>query len=78
MSWFERVVRALIYICFLALGFYLILWVLSAIGFALPYMVITILKVIFVLFAILLLFRLFGDAAWFQGPWFPGPKPPPG
>lgn len=59
MSFFERIIRALIYIALVALAFYLIIWVLGAIGLVLPVMVERILLVILVLFAILVLFRLF-------------------
>jgi hypothetical protein len=79
MGWIERIIRALIYLCFIALGFYLILWVLAAIGLALPGMVITILKVILILVAILILIRLLVPSGngWWNGPWFPGPPNPP-
>jgi hypothetical protein len=59
---FGNVIRALIYLCFLALAFYLVLWVLGAIGIVLPAMVIRILGVIFVLVAILILYQLFWPA----------------
>ncbi len=59
MGLFERVIRALLYLCVIALCFFLVLWVLAQLGIALPYMVITILKVMFVLVAILILVRLF-------------------
>ncbi len=59
MGLFERVIRALIYLCVIALCFFLVVWVLGQLGIALPYMVISILKVIFVLVAILILVRLF-------------------
>lgn len=59
MGLLERVIRALIYLCVVALCFFLIVWVLGMLGIALPGMVITILKVIFVLIAILVLVRLF-------------------
>jgi hypothetical protein len=50
------------------------LWVFAKLGVALPAMVITILKVIFVLVAILILVRLF--APFVSGfNWFPGPRP---
>lgn len=69
---FGQVVRALIYLCFMALAFYLILWVLGAIGIALPGMVINILGVIFVLVAILVLWQLFaghlGGINWWGRP----------
>jgi len=59
MGLFERVIRALLYLCVIALCFFLILWVLGQLGIALPSMVIVILKVMFVLIAILILVRLF-------------------
>ena len=59
MSIVERIIRALLYLCCLALGFYLVLWVLSSIGIHLPAMVVNILTVMFVLIAILVLVRLF-------------------
>jgi hypothetical protein len=59
MGLFERVIRALLYLCVIALCFFLIIWVLGQLGIALPIMVITILKVMFVLVAILILVRLF-------------------
>lgn len=77
MGMLERICRALIYLCCIAIAFYLILWVLAAIGFAIPYMIVNILKVILVLVAIIILIRLFGGGSWFQGPWFPGPGPNP-
>jgi hypothetical protein len=65
----EAVIRALLYLCCIALAFFLIIWVLGSLGVALPYMVINILKVMFVLIAILVLFRLFwpivSGATWF-------------
>lgn len=59
MNMLERVIRALIYLCVIALCFFLIVWVLSVLGIVLPIMVVTIFKVIFVLIAILVLVRLF-------------------
>lgn len=58
MSLLEAVIRALIYLCCIALAFFLIVWVFGQLGIALPAMVLTILKVIFVLIAILVLVRL--------------------
>ncbi len=58
----ERLIYALIYLCGIALCYYLIIWVLGAIGIALPHMVIVILGVILVLVAILILWRLFAGA----------------
>lgn len=65
----ERIVYALLYLCGLALGFYLILWVLGAIGLSLPHMVVNILMVMLVLVAILVLYRLFaGNIRWWPNP----------
>ena len=70
MGFFESLVRALIYLCVVALCFFLTLWVLGELGIMLPAMVITILKVIFILVAILILVRLF--APMITGiNWFP-------
>jgi hypothetical protein len=73
---FGQVVRALIYICFVALAFYLILWVLTTIGLVLPGMVIVILKVIFVLVVILILYQLFWPSLSGYNWWGRGPNPP--
>ena len=76
MSFFEAVIRALLYICGFALLFFLVVWVLGAIGFALPMMVERILIVMFVLVAILILARLFYP--WISGVnLFPPRNPPP-
>lgn len=69
------VIRALIYLCGLALVFYLVVWVLAEIGLVLPFMVIRIIGVMLVLVAILVLWNLF--APWISGfNWFPDRKPP--
>ncbi len=74
MGIIEAVIRALLYLCCIALAFFLCVWVLGVLGVALPVMVITILKVMFVLVAILVLVRLFwpvlGSYNWFppRGP----------
>jgi hypothetical protein len=65
---FEALIRALISLCLLALAFFLILWVLGEVGIALPAMVISIIKVIFVLVAILVLFNLLWP--FVQGRWW--------
>lgn len=57
MSILEAVIRALLYLCAIALCFFLIVWVLGALGLALPPMVLTILKVMLILIAILVLVR---------------------
>lgn len=59
MPFIETVIRALLYICGLALVFFLVIWVLGSIGLALPFMVERILLIMFVLIAILVLVRLF-------------------
>ena len=73
---FGQVIRALIAICFMALLYYICVWVLEALGFALPIMVMRIIGVIFVLVCILILYGLFqpyfGRVNWWgRGP--PGP-----
>ena len=69
MGIIEAVIRGLIYLCAIALAFFLCIWVLGQLGIALPAMVITILKIIFVLVAILVLLRIFwpviGSFQWF-------------
>ena len=78
MGFFERVIRALIYIAFIALAFYVIIWFLGAIGVTLPAMVVKILGVILVLIAILVLVRLFAGAGWPGGfRWWPDDRRPP-
>jgi hypothetical protein len=52
-----------------------VLWVLGSLGMALPYMVITILKVIFVLVIILILARLFYPVIQGYDWWGDKPKP---
>jgi hypothetical protein len=67
----ERVIYALIYICGIALCYFLIIWVLGAVGIHLPAMVLNILMVVLVLVAILILWRLFagsGFPLWPSGP----------
>lgn len=76
MNILEAVVRALIYLACLALAFFLVVWVLGAIGIALPAKVVNILMVIFVLVAILVLIRLFAPS--FAGFTLWPPRNPPG
>jgi hypothetical protein len=64
----ERIIYSLIYLCGIALCFYLIIWVLGAIGIHLPPMVLNILIVVLVLVAILILWRLFAGSSI---PWWP-------
>ncbi len=73
---FGQVIRALIYLCFLAILFYIVIWVLEAIGIALPVMVIRIIGVIVVLFAILILYNLFSPY-WGTVDWWGRRGPPP-
>jgi hypothetical protein len=75
MGIIEAVIRALIYLCIVALVFFLCVWVLASLGVALPYMVVNILKVIFVLVAILILIRLFWPLVAGVA-WFPPRNPP--
>jgi hypothetical protein len=76
MGLLERVIRALLYLCVIALCFYLVVWVLAALGLMLPIMVLTILKVMFCLIAILVLAQLFSPL--FVGyDWWGRRGPPP-
>jgi hypothetical protein len=59
---FERIIRLLIGICFLAIAYYIIVWVIAAIGIPIPPHVLQILLVIFVLLAILYIYRLFAGS----------------
>jgi hypothetical protein len=70
MGIIEAIIRALLYLCCVALAFFLCIWVLAELGVALPLMVITILKVMFVLIAILILVRIFWPVLGSQN-WFP-------
>jgi hypothetical protein len=72
---FGQVIRALLYLCCIALCFFLVLWVLGELGIALPAMVVVILKVIFILVAILILYQLF--TPYFGGVDWWGRRPPP-
>lgn len=74
MGLLEAVIRALIYVCCIALAFFLVLWVLGAIGLAMPPMVVTILKVIFILIAVLVLVRLLWPPLAGMT-WFPPRRP---
>ncbi|HXJ64310.1 MAG TPA: hypothetical protein VNN79_11195 [Actinomycetota bacterium] len=72
---FGQVIRALLFLCCIALAFYLIVWVLEQLGIRLPPMVEKILVVMLVLVAILVLYNLF--APWLGGInwWGRGPGP---
>jgi hypothetical protein len=71
-----RVIRALIYLCCIALLFYLCVWVIGELGIALPAMVVHILGVIFVLVAILILYQIFAPVVGGYDWWGRGPNPP--
>lgn len=71
MGLLERVVRALIYIAFVVLAYYLIIWFLASIGIVLPAMVIKIIGVILVLMCVLVLVRLFAGSWPANFRWWP-------
>lgn len=74
MSIIERVIRALLYLIAIAICYYLILWVLSAIGIHIPPQILTLLMVAFGLIAVLVLVRLFWP--YVSGArWFPDDRP---
>ena len=76
MNLFEAVVRALIYLGFIVLAFFVIIWFLSVLGLSLPAHVVQILMAILTLVAILILVRLLYPA--FSGyQWFPPRGTPP-
>lgn len=70
----ERIIYALLYLCGIMLCYFLVVWVLGAIGLHLPAMVLNILLVMLVLVAILVLLRLFLPLANF--PLWPRDPPP--
>lgn len=60
----ERVIYALFYICGLVLCYFLIIWVLGAIGLHIPGTVLNILMVMLILVAVLVLYRLFAGSGF--------------
>ena len=56
---FERICYALLYLCVIFLGYYLIMWVLAELGIHIPEMVLRVLMVMLVIVAILVLYRIF-------------------
>lgn len=78
MGFLEAVIRALIGLLLIALAFFLIVYVLAAIGVVLPSMVILIFKLIVGLIAILYLVRLFAPFVGGFTLFPPGPPRPPG
>jgi hypothetical protein len=65
---FEAIIKALIGLCFLVAGFFLVLWVLGELGIVIPATLLTIAKVILILIAILVLYRMLKPVA---GGWIP-------
>lgn len=72
MGLLESVIRALLYLCVLAICFFLVVYVLGVLGIVIPGTILNIIKVMFVLIAILVLVRMF--MPYWSGPWFP-PRP---
>ena len=68
----ERVIYALLYLCVIAICYYLVIWVLGVLGIHIPGVILNILMVMFVLVAILVLVRLFWGANF---PWWPSGTP---
>ncbi len=64
----ESLIKALIYILVLAACVFLVLWVMSIVGLALPAVIIKIIWAIFALICVLVLFRLLRPHA---GNWLP-------
>ena len=64
----EAVIRFLIGLCLLVAAVFLVLWVIAAIGLAIPAMVVKILWIVVALIALLWLFRLLRPYA---GNWLP-------
>lgn len=74
MGLIERVIRALLYLCAIAICYYLVVWVLGALNIHIPSQVLTILMVMFALIAILILVRLFWPYVS-STRWFPDDRP---
>lgn len=70
MSLLEAVIRALIWICCVVLAVYLVVWVLGALGLAIPAMVMKVVWVIVVLLCILVLLRVLVPPLRSSWPWF--------
>lgn len=66
----ETVIALLIYICIIALVFYLIVYVMGVLGIALPPKVLQILMVIFALIVILMLYQALIGAGGIRLPSF--------
>jgi hypothetical protein len=58
----EKIIRALILLCALAICVYLVIWVLGVIGLTIPAVIIPIIWVMALLVAILILWRAFGGS----------------
>ena len=77
MGLFEAIIKALLMLCLVMLAYFLIFWVLGAIGISIPIMVQHIILVMIILVAILILARMF----WLHLSaicvnWFPPRNPP--
>lgn len=75
MSFFDAVIRALLFICGVVLCYYLCIWVLSVLNIGIPGEVINVFKIMLALVAILILARLFWP--FMSGMNFFPPKQPP-
>ncbi len=75
MGLFEAVIRALIYLGFIVLAFFVIVWFLGVLGLVLPPHVLQIIMAILTLVAILVLVRLLYPA-FSSYQWFPPRNPP--
>lgn len=64
----EAVIRFLIGLCVLVAAVWLVLWVLGSIGVALPLVIVRIIWIIVALIALLMLFRLLRP---YSGNWLP-------
>jgi hypothetical protein len=68
---FERVIYALLYLCGIFALYWIIIWVIGALGIPMPPHLLGILMVVMVLLAILVLYRLFFYGTNFR--LWPGP-----
>ncbi len=79
MSFLDAVVRALMLLVLIFIGYWLCIWVFTEMGFGPPPMVAKGIAVLFVLFAVLVLLRLLGPFVANIQLWPPNPpnQPPP-
>jgi hypothetical protein len=71
MGLFEAVIRALLWICGVVLLYFLVVYVLGALGIVIPANMLKVIMVMFFLIALLILARLFYPF-FSSGPWFGG------